>query len=366
MPALPTKPYYPGLDALRGIAVLSVIFSHFYINTSYWNGGWMGVDLFFVISGFLITSILLRSDKSKKSFFRNFYARRALRILPLCFFLLLVFFLAVFLFDKQNRFGFYKRNWWCYFLFLENWLFIAKGFPPEYYLNHLWSLAVEEQFYLLFPFLVYFVSPRRLVRIILIALPVIFCLRTVLWQLYPTQSAVYYCNTFTRIDTILFGCLLGCGYRLRRQLATGLLIAGLVLLCAGILYHQTASLKTHFMATMGYSLIALVNYLFLSVFTQNEKTFLFLRNSRLLNFIGKISYGVYLLHLPVNLVVISFGSKLWGLNSSSLPVVLLSFFLTLVLSTISFYTLERFFLRLKEYFPTHTTKQTNNPSLLQQ
>src|SRR6476620_11499457 len=99
MQALTTKTFYPGLDALRGIAVLNVIFSHFYINNAKWEWGWMGVDLFFVISGFLITLILLRTDKTTLTFFRNFYARRVLRIFPLCLALLVVFFLAVFFFD---------------------------------------------------------------------------------------------------------------------------------------------------------------------------------------------------------------------------------------------------------------------------
>ncbi|WP_121354453.1 acyltransferase family protein [Flavisolibacter nicotianae] len=366
MQALSTKSYYPGLDALRGIAVLSVIFSHFYITNANWEWGWMGVDLFFVISGFLITTILLRTDKNKSSFFRNFYIRRALRILPLCLALLSVFFLVVCVFDLHNRLVFYKENWFYYFLFLENWLFVFKRLPQEYYLNHLWSLAVEEQFYLFFPILVYFVSRKKLTRLILFLLPVVFCLRTLLWHQYPDQFAVYYCNTFTRIDSILFGALLGCGYRIRKAPALLLLVTSLGVLFAGILTFRSASMKTPFMATIGYSLIALVAYLFLLFFTQSDTSLSLLRNNRILNFIGKISYGVYLLHLPINLVTVSLCAKFFGAASSSPVVVASSLLLTLLISTISFYTLERYFLHLKKYFPNQPAKPPALPSLLQQ
>lgn len=367
MQSLPTKTYYPGLDALRGLAVLSVVFFHFFPNVAFLSWGWMGVDLFFVLSGFLITSILLRPAEINAAFLKHFYARRFLRIVPLCYTLLLLFFIGINTLDHQNRFVFYQENGWYYFVFWQNWLFIFKGLPHEYHLNHLWSLAVEEQFYLLFPLFIYFVPKPRLVPLILILLLLICGLRTVLWFLHPKDLPVYYCNTFTRMDSILFGSLLSCGFRIRKTtLITILLLSSIAVLSAGILYYRTASLTNPVLATVGYSLIAFINYMILAYFTQSNYTLLFIRRSSVLNYIGKISYGIYLLHLPVYLFITSVSTKLFGPQATPFLIGMISFFLTLLLSSLSFHTLESYFLRLKIYFPVQPTKQRAIPSLFKQ
>jgi peptidoglycan/LPS O-acetylase OafA/YrhL len=350
MQEVPKSNYYPGLDALRGVAVISVVCSHYFTQTVLFSWGWMGVDLFFVLSGFLISSILVRS-KGGNHYLKNFYARRTLRIIPLSFALLSVFFISVAFFDKQDRFEFYKENWWYYFLFLQNWLFIFKGLPNEFYLNHFWSLAVEEQFYLFFPVAVYYFSKENLVKFIVASLPLILVVRIVIWYFNQEHLPAYYCNTVTRIDSILFGCLLGCGVRIKKTVFSifGALFSILVLL-AGVVYYRSASLTNPLMATVGYTLLALINYIFLSYFISNNKSFSFLRRSVVLNYIGKTSFGIYLFHIPVFLTFTSIYHKFFN-SSSEIAIGLASFLITLVLSSISFYTLEKYFLRLKSNFP---------------
>lgn len=357
----PGRIYYPGLDALRGLAVLSVLLFHLFPSNRFFGIGWIGVDFFFVISGFLITSILLQSNKGQ-GYFKNFYTRRLLRILPLSFALLLVFFLGVTFFDQGNRLAFYRQNWWYYFLFVQNWLFYAKGLPQEYYLNHFWSLAVEEQFYLFFPLLVYAVSKRRLVQIIFVLIPVVLCLRVAVWTASPGDFARYYCSTFTRADSLLFGCLLGCGVRFQiNRLSLVLLVLTVGVLAAGILFYQSVSFKNPFLATIGYTLVALVFYAFLSIYTGDDHSFFRLRKSPLLNYIGKISYGLYLIHVPVYLVVTALCAKAFGNFATELLAGSISLTLTLVLSSFSYYAFERHFLRLKDHFSAQPSAALGGP-----
>ena len=161
----------PGLDTLRGVAVLSVVFYH---GLHWWlppalsispaarllvlltSPGWLGVNLFFVLSGFLITGILL-DTRSSPNYWKSFYTRRILRILPL--YLVVLFILR-----------FYSGVSWKYFLLCL--FYMANFATPRFGLGYgpLWSLAVEEQFYLVWPSLVRFLRPRRLAMVCLTSL----------------------------------------------------------------------------------------------------------------------------------------------------------------------------------------------------
>ena len=150
------RTYYPALDVLRGIAIILVFFYHTFHFIPFFEFGWMGVDLFFVLSGFLITDLLLVTQKNK-NFFRNFYIRRFLRIFPLYYLVLTVFLvLSPYFFSQQNlnEYTYYNQNQFWFWAQLQNWLFVTKGLGNSPYLSHLWSLAIEEQFYLFWPLLV--------------------------------------------------------------------------------------------------------------------------------------------------------------------------------------------------------------------
>jgi peptidoglycan/LPS O-acetylase OafA/YrhL len=168
----PSARHVHALDGVRGLAILAVMFHHFRFilepihRSQRWllllfDGGWCGVEIFFVLSGFLITGILLDTTNSPR-FFKTFYARRFLRIFPLYFAYLGV----VFLFLNRwwlSHFGF--NPWahvqaWQYLLYVEN--FKVPTMFNDLFLGHLWSLAVEEQFYLVWPLVVAFL-PRNLV-----------------------------------------------------------------------------------------------------------------------------------------------------------------------------------------------------------
>src|SRR5271163_4752017 len=159
------------LDAVRGFAVLVVFVHNIDIYPSLHLGliatnGWMGVDLFFVLSGFLITGILLDTKKSN-GYFSNFYARRCLRIWPLYYSVILFMFLIVPLLrpsERQDIFGPRSSPWWAYLLFLQNFL-VSVPTKATGLLGVTWSLAVEEHFYLVWPLIVRFCTNAQLRRI---------------------------------------------------------------------------------------------------------------------------------------------------------------------------------------------------------
>src|SRR5208337_5027606 len=151
------------LDGLRAIAIILVFFHHLkglipvtslpvYYLRWYVGLGWMGVDLFFVISGFLITGILM-DTRTAGNYFSGFYARRILRIFPVYYLLLISVIVAETLLNNPRVTNSLPlpADRWLYFCYLMNWLKLWKGQYGENYLGHCWSLAVEEQFYLVWP-----------------------------------------------------------------------------------------------------------------------------------------------------------------------------------------------------------------------
>src|SRR5579885_3225639 len=171
-----TTSHIPALDGLRGIAILLVLWFHF---RGYLGGepiqctlaiigefGWIGVDLFFVISGFLITRILLQT-KEKPDYFRSFYTRRALRIFPLYYASLAVLFLAPMSFMSHSLPVAHDRLW--FWIYLANWNPLFEQIRPGS-AAHFWSLSVEEQFYLVWPLLVWALSRKQFERVVMLVI----------------------------------------------------------------------------------------------------------------------------------------------------------------------------------------------------
>src|SRR5215831_14066355 len=161
-PTTPTRSYYPALDGLRGIAILLVICCHNLNFLPHFEFGWVGVDLFFVLSGFMITDNLIKT-KETKNFLQNFYIRRVLRIFPLLYGVLLLYFIfAPGLGSLRLQYDYYHSNQGFVWFHLQNWLAISHVRPTDtVLLNHFWSLSVEEQFYLVWPFVVLLVKDRH-------------------------------------------------------------------------------------------------------------------------------------------------------------------------------------------------------------
>jgi peptidoglycan/LPS O-acetylase OafA/YrhL len=312
----------PELDTLRGIAVSLVLCFHsfgFLYGVRGLSGipkllvamtlpGWVGVNLFFVLSGFLITGILL-DTKTREDYYRRFYFRRALRILPL-YYAVLVLLLVL------ARTGLVERRVSLSFLALSS-VYLANvtslmGVPMQY--GVLWSLAVEEHFYLLWPGLVRSLS-RRNVIVGAGAVAALCLLLRVLYRVFGYTTGGY---TWLAADGLAMGAILAAmarsPYRSRervRQLSAGAFAASLAIFAAGApfgIFFAGHFLGLTFRETALDLLCTSAVGLTLLIGTSKWKT---LVNRPVLQFLGKISYGVYLTHMLVFEVVVHFLGRLW-------------------------------------------------------
>src|SRR5438876_567086 len=204
------QPKVPQLDAVRGVAILLVImhnasekYPQLHLQPLFRNG-WMGVDLFFVLSGLLITGILV-DTRGSDGYFKHFYARRCLRIWPLYYSLIVFMFVAVPLLRPADARVVFERSspWWAYPLFLQNFL-ISTPTMATGPLAVTWSLAIEEQFYLVWPLAVRCCSDAQLRRIAI----AVIGLSPVL-GLYLSLHPVGLCAiVFCRLDGLMAGALL--------------------------------------------------------------------------------------------------------------------------------------------------------------
>lgn len=198
------------LDGVRGFAVLFVVFFHLHELLPW---GWMGVQLFFVLSGFLISGILLESrDQPIGGYLRRFYVRRVLRIFPLYFGYLAVLAIVLWTSGAPRALG-DAWPWLCSFLY--NWTRPDESWQLSRAITHLWSISVEEQFYFVWPFVVYF-APRRVVTAVAL-LTIALCPLWRWWlalhyqelSLHPyTVADAVYWNTFAQVDAFAFGALI--------------------------------------------------------------------------------------------------------------------------------------------------------------
>lgn len=286
--------YMEQLDLLRGIAVLSVMIYHSCGNmpslhlVSVFRYGWTGVDLFFVLSGFLITGILLQT-KNSSHYFLNFYARRALRIWPLYFCILAFGFLVIPLAQPHLRSMIFEQShpWQAYLFFVQNVLVPESGkFGP---LEITWSLCVEEQFYLVWPLVVLLCSTANVRRIAIGAISLSLLLRLAVahqWLVIDT-----YHNTLCRFDGLALGSLAAIilpGYDAKTVWRYSLWLAGLAV--AGIAATIPFGIAT-------WTFMGLISLLFCAVMCLSLTATTFPKN-RFLAFTGQISYGLYLLHVP--------------------------------------------------------------------
>jgi len=339
--------YIPELQGLRGIAVLAVVFYHchprfehtFLYKPSLW--GWAGVNLFFVLSGFLITSILLES-RNQPHYFRNFYARRALRIWPIYVLVLIVCYLnAPWFIGLPVLEAFRTAPWWAYILFLQNLFHIAL--PPA--IGPTWSLAIEEQYYFLWAPLVRILrAPWTLAALLisfLIAAP-IFRLTRHPW-ITPT-------HTLTHIDGIAMGSLLALGlYTLplsrRTWLTIGLIAIPVGFICAGTIAGGTAYLDSALTTLFAGAVLASI------ASTGSRGPIHAILSRGPLAYYGKISYGLYMTHIAT---FVYFGWVDARLNPYGIPgnlaVVAFRIVATTLVATALWYAFESRILRLKRHF----------------
>ncbi|HEV2355245.1 MAG TPA: acyltransferase [Puia sp.] len=353
----------PALDGLRGAAILMVIFWHYSGPSGNWFPGWQGVDLFFVLSGYLITG-RLAGTKGLPGYFSRFYRNRALRILPLYYAVVAFYMVMVHFFVRTIHYpamSLYFTHWKSFFLFTENWTFISSGVPRDISLVPLWSVAVEAHFYLLWPLLVLLTTPASRLKILPALIAVVLVGRAIAASLYPQPFETIYFNSFFRLDCFCAGALVYDMHACKVQIpikwvkAAALLLAGVEI--AGLLAARSAS-PGSFFSFGGYTVSALLFACLLHMTAQGRRGILvrILRQPSL-RFCGKISYCLYLVHIPI---LLNIGPRFnflwpvsWSLNKAYLPwpSVVICLAMSFTVSVISYRYFESFFLRLKRARP---------------
>lgn len=340
------KQRIPQLDAIRGIAIWLVIMVH--ASDKYpslhlmpvFRNGWMGVDLFFVLSGLLITGILVDAKKSK-DYFRNFYVRRCLRIWPLYYSLLLFMFVVVpLLRPSEANLVFEKSSpWWAYPLFLQNFLipFPTMATGP---LAVTWSLAIEEQFYLVWPLVIRYFSSAQVRRIAI----TVICVSPVLRFYLSMHHFLIYSNLFCRLDGLMAGALLALALRSEGfDPSQFTKIAWVCLFFATPLAFVAEFLGARWL-TFSFTAIASLSLVFLALFSTQRWLQAALQN-RFIVYTGSISYGLYLLHkIPFDM------AQTFRLDKHPVLAFPVGIAASYVLAAISFHLLEKPFLKLKRFF----------------
>lgn len=347
--------YFKSLDGVRAVAALLIMFVHFFQRANVESTdiylflkrccdiGLVGVDLFFVLSGFLITRIILK-NKSQEGFFKSFYWRRSLRIFPLYYlYLLIAFFISPFIFNEQipdfsNQLPLY--------LYLQNFYSLF-----DYHLsdstNHFWSLAVEEHFYLFWPFVVYYLPHKNIKSFIFLCI-----LSTIIVRFFMIQSDIpTYSFTFARLDGLSLGALVAVfefekklDSKLNMKIILSLLfLSGLAVFMWGFfdgnLNHVVHLVKPTLLGLIFALIIALL------VIREYENKKNFILDYKIMTFIGGISYGLYVYH-PL---CFKFVNNVLGIRELFSNFVL-SFALSFLVAFLSFRYFESYFIKLKDKF----------------
>jgi len=361
----------PTLDGLRGVAILAVLFFHyaggalkqshslFVGSISMMIGfGWTGVDLFFVLSGFLITGILYDTRNGSR-YYRNFYARRALRIFPAYYLLLATYLLLT---------PFLHLHWKPGHLFF----LVYLGYPaalvwpalqlisPFVAVVHLWSLSSEEQFYLIWPWMI---AKLKNPKVILWACAALgggaILLRTTILAAHALDPSWVYGFLPCRMDTLALGAALAILVRsswyshAQQWSAPVFIIAGGILIIICCVRH-TVDRYDFVIATIGYSLIAIVYGALLLGSLRKGSWLGHLFSAKLLRFFGKYSYGLYLYHLPLASLLHPmrdyFISRTQSFLTGSAVYLTSALAINLIVACLSFYLFESPILQLKTHF----------------
>jgi peptidoglycan/LPS O-acetylase OafA/YrhL len=328
---LPTAPSHTRrivqLDGLRAIAVLAVFAQH-----AIKAPLWMGVDLFFVLSGFLITGILLERKARGESYFGYFYARRVRRILPPYILLMIV---------SSLLFGLGWAQHWPWYVFFATNIGNALGQSGHESLNVLWSLAVEEQFYIFWPFVVLFLPERALAIVAAALLVVVPVLRAVATPWFDTFWPIYYLTPF-RMDLLSAGALLAVLVRRDRKALEPFRFPALLAFFAALAvlgwlhlhYPRFRAANTPLSNAGLYSVSLVLCTSALIIALQSKGLVKRVLSNPVLVYIGTISYTIYLIHLTVLYAV-------WPLGLSRYVSAALALAVTLAYASITWFVFER-------------------------
>ena len=313
-------PYYlPGLDGLRSIAVLAIIIYH--LNAKWLSGGFLGVDTFFVISGYLITSLLLSEYHQNQSInLIDFWMKRIKRLIPAVIFLVTVVLVFTLFFKpnliigiKQDAIAaiFYVSNWW--YIFQDVDYFNQFAIEP---LKHLWSLSIEEQFYIFFPIILLLLLKKikidSIVFILIITSLLSLISMIIIYSITGDSSRVYF-GTGTRAQTLLLGCLLAFlwpPFALKKRVSKGMksvvdisgILGLLFLVCIVIAVDD----QDKWIYGGGFYVISFITLFVIASAVHPASLIKNILSFRPFIYIGKRSYSLYLWHFPIIVFINSY------------------------------------------------------------
>lgn len=354
----------PALDGLRAVACLMVLAHHCgRDHAASWGArlynrgsaaGWAGVDLFFVLSGFLITSLLF-DMRGRIGALRSFWSRRAVRILPLSYAYLGVVLFSPLWRDEPWHAGIYREQWW-FWLYVNNWLALYRPSLDHGVLAHFWSLAIEEQFYLIWPLVVLSLPPSR-VRALCVGLSVASVAGHVSAVTLHVTTDLIHSLTPARLDGLLLGSWLALFMRRERPspwpAASHRWLLAAAAALAVVLAAPARGLPAghRWVLAVGSPALAVIFTLLLCALLIAPRDALVRRVSEApaLVALGRVSYGFYVLHLPV----VASLRRHWPAADGSLRDCVAFFGVALLsataLAAISWFVLERPLLRLRPY-----------------
>ncbi|MFQ3838502.1 acyltransferase family protein [Staphylococcus pseudoxylosus] len=342
--------YMPGLDGLRAIAVIGIIIYH--LNKQWLTGGFLGVDTFFVISGYLITSLLLFEYESTGIInLKQFWLRRIKRLIPAMLVLVMVVTVATLIFKpaeivniKQDAFAaiFYVSNWW--YIATDVNYFEQFAFMP---LKHLWSLAIEEQFYIIFPIvfilLLLIIKKYRNVTLILWIISLVSLLTMIIIGQAQTGHSRVYFGTDTRLQTMLLGVIFAFVWppfklkknpnHILRTIIDSIGVVGIALL---LMLFFIVNDDSNWIYNGGFYLISGLTLFVIMSAVHPSGYFAKILGNPLFIYIGKRSYSLYLWHFPV----ISFIHSYYVDGQLPVYVYVVDIILTIILSEMSYRYIE--------------------------
>jgi len=355
-----------GLDHLRALAILLVFGFHYQLQFSHpsWTGwfmkiGWTGVDLFFVLSGFLISSQLFAQIKKGSGIsLKTFFIKRVFRILPIYFFIVGIYFLFPYFREKEAL-----PPLWKFLTFTQNFGLEIKHFGT---FSHAWSLCVEEHFYLLLPLILIFLTSKNLfvksywILIALLVFGIVF--RIYIWSIYyPSNSDIdsslpywtehIYYPTYNRLDGLLVGVAIAAIYQFSPKLwdkiskfGNQIIILSIALLT--VVYFSFADLGTYSTSIWGFPLISIA-YGFLVLGAISPSSFLYNWNSRITTLIAALSYAIYLSHKGIIHIVQELFTKL-GIEKNSNLMFLVCIIVCVVVAWLLNLTIEKPFMKMRD------------------
>ena len=349
--------YLPSIDSLRALAVLAVIIYH--VDVNYLPGGFLGVDLFFVLSGYLISSLIIKEFRKTGTVnLYNFYIRRARRLLPAVYFMITVGLVVMVLFNEvllrkshlDAIFGYiYSSNWWYIFHKLD----YFDSFGAQSPFKHLWSLAIEEQFYMIFPLLFLLVNGKKKSKdgtyklnknflYVVLGLILVSLIAHILLFDINNISRIYF-GTDTRAFSLLVGVVGAILYpmerlhsKVRPQQNMIYSVVSLVSIATLITVMVYTSEYNTWLYRGGFLLVAILGLIVIISSGKQHTLMSKLLSFKPVVFIGKISYSLYLWHFPILVLT----TPVSEIGNPNIIFVILRVILTFVLATASYMFVE--------------------------